>query len=90
VLAGRYCHACGQKRIEPQERRFSWFIEQLLKALTMADSRFLGSVGRVVFRPGALDGDWPALAKLPVFLLACGVAHMIYRAAQFLVAFSLS
>lgn len=76
ILAGRYCHACGQKRIEPEERRFSWFMGQLFKALTMADSRFLGSLGRLLFRPGTLDSDWLAgrrrrhLAPLSLFLIA--------------------
>ena len=75
-LAGRYCHACGQKRLEPQERRFSWFVGQLLKAFTMADSRFFGSIGRLLFRPGSLDRDWLAgrrrrhLAPLSLFLIA--------------------
>jgi hypothetical protein len=76
TLLGRYCHECGQKRIEPAERRFSWFVAQLAKALVMADSRLLRSLGRLLFRPGALDRAWLAgrrrthLAPLNLFLLA--------------------
>jgi hypothetical protein len=75
-LQGRFCHACGQKRIEPEERRLSWFFRQLVKALTMADGRLLGSLGRLMFRPGVLERDWLAgrrrrhLAPLSLFLIA--------------------
>lgn len=75
-LQGRFCHACGQKRIEPEERRLSWFFRQLVKAVTMADGRFLGSLGRLMFLPGALERDWLAgrrrrhLAPLSLFLIA--------------------
>jgi hypothetical protein len=76
TLRGRFCHECGQKSIEPEERRIGWFLAQLLKALTMVDGRFLGSLGRLVFRPGVLDRDWLAgrrrrhLAPLSLFLIA--------------------
>lgn len=76
TLAGRYCHECGQKRIEPRERRFSWFVAQFVRAVTMVDGRFLRSIGRLLFRPGSLDRDWmegrrrTSLAPLNLFLLA--------------------
>ena len=76
ALQGRFCHACGQKRIEPEERRLSWFLGQLFKAVTMADGRFLGSLKRLLFRPGILERDWLAgrrrryLAPLSLFLIA--------------------
>lgn len=76
VLQGRYCHACGQKRIEPEEQRFGWFLRQLVESLTMVDERFLGSLGRLLFRPGQLDRDWlegrrkRSLAPLSLFPIA--------------------
>jgi hypothetical protein len=76
LLQGRYCHGCGQKRIEPDELRIGWFMAQLVKALTMADGRFLGSIGRLLFLPGTLERDWLAgkrkrhLAPLSLFLIA--------------------
>lgn len=75
-LLGRFCHACGQKRIDASERRIAWFVGQLVKAVTMADGRFFGSLGRLLFRPGELDRDWLAgrrrrhLAPLSLFLIA--------------------
>lgn len=76
TLRGRFCHDCGQKRIEPAERRLGWFFQQLVEALTMVDRRFLGSIGQLLFRPGTLDRDWLAgrrrrhLAPLSLFLIA--------------------
>ncbi|NGX14789.1 DUF3667 domain-containing protein [Wenzhouxiangella sp. XN24] len=76
ILQGRYCHACGQRRIEPEERRLSWFFSQLVEAFTMADRRFLGSIARLMFKPGSLDRDWLEgrrrrnLAPLSLFLIA--------------------
>jgi hypothetical protein len=76
ALAGRYCHACGQKRIEARERRFRWFVAQFFRAVTMVDGRLLRSAGRLLFRPGALDRDWlhgrrrSNVAPLSLFLLA--------------------
>ena len=83
TLQGRYCHACGQKRIEPAEQRFSWFLRQMLESLTMIDERFLGSLGRLLFRPGRLDRDWMEgrrkrnLAPLSLFLIA-NVVYFFY------------
>lgn len=76
ALRGRFCHDCGQKRIEPAERRIGWFFGQLVEALTMVDRRFLGSIGRLLFQPGTLDRDWLAgrrrrhLGPLSLFLIA--------------------
>jgi hypothetical protein len=75
-LQGRFCHACGQKRIEPEERRFAWFVREFVRAVTLADSRLLRSLGRLIFRPGSLDRDWLEgrrrrnVAPLSLFLMA--------------------
>lgn len=83
ALQGRFCHTCGQKRIEPEEQRFSWFLRQLVESLTMLDERFLGSIGRLLLRPGRLDRDWLEgrrrrnLAPLSLFLIA-NVVYFFY------------
>ena len=82
-LTGRYCADCGQKRIEPDERKLSWFFKQLVEALTMVDERFLGSFTRLLFRPGRLEQDWFAgrrrrhLAPLTLFLIA-NLVYFLY------------
>jgi hypothetical protein len=76
TLLGRYCHECGQKQIEPAERRFTWFVAQLLREVALVDSRLARSLARLLFRPGTLDRDWLAArrkrnaAPLTLFLLA--------------------
>jgi hypothetical protein len=76
LLAGRFCHRCGQKRIEPAERRFSWFVAQAFRELALVDGRLFRSVGRLLLKPGVLDRDWLAgrrranMAPLSLFLLA--------------------
>jgi hypothetical protein len=55
ALLGRYCHECGQKQIEPAERRFTWFVAQLLREVALVDSRLARSLARLLFRPGTLD-----------------------------------
>lgn len=91
-LSGRYCAACGQKRIEPEERRVSWFIRQVVEATTMVDERFLGSLTRLMFRPGRLERAWLEgrrrrhLAPLTLFL----IANLIYFVYPPLTDFNLS
>ena len=76
ALVGRYCHECGQKRIEPRERRFAWFVQQVFRAVAMLDGRLPRSAGRLLLRPGRLDRDWLEgrrrvnVAPLSLFLLA--------------------
>ena len=91
-LADRFCHACGQKRIEPAERTLRHFLGQLLGALTDLDSRLLRSLGALVFRPGLLGAEWLAgrrahwLSPLALFLLV----NLLYFIAPPLSDFNLS
>lgn len=57
---GRWCHACGQKRIEPEERRLRWLVGQFTATLTDLDSRFLRSLRAMLLRPGLLGAEWLA------------------------------
>lgn len=75
-LAGRYCHACGQKRIEPEDRRFGHLFAQFVDALTNLDSRFWRSLRMLLFRPGRLSAEYLAgrraryMAPVALFLIA--------------------
>lgn len=74
-LSGRFCSACGQKRIEPDERRLAWFFEQLFASLLGTDGRLRRTLASFLLRPGELGAAWHAgrrtryLAPLGVFLL---------------------
>ena len=50
--------AKADEMVKGMEQRFSWFLRQLVESLAMVDERFLGSLGRLLFRPGRLDRDW--------------------------------
>jgi len=92
TLAGRFCHACGQKRIEPSERTLRHFAGQLFGALTDFDSRLLRSLAALVLRPGLLGAEWLAgrrsrwLSPLALFL----IVNLIYFIAPPMSDFNLS
>jgi hypothetical protein len=75
LLVGRWCHACGQKRIEPDERTVRWFLGEFFAALTNLDSRFMRSLVSLLTRPGQLAAEWMAgrrarwLPPIALFLL---------------------
>lgn len=59
-LQGRWCHACGQKRIEPEERTLRWLLGEFLAGLTNLDSKFLRSLRALLLQPGRLGAEWLA------------------------------
>ena len=75
ALTGRFCAACGQKRIEAAERRLSWFFHALFESALGVDGRLRRTVASFLLRPGELGAAWLAgqrtryLAPLGVFLL---------------------
>ena len=90
-LAGRYCAACGQKRIEPEERRLAWFFRALLESALGADGRLRRTLTSFLIRPGELGAAWLAgqrtrfLPPLGVFLLV----NLVYFLAPPLTDFNL-
>jgi uncharacterized membrane protein len=55
VFKGRYCNICGEKVIEPSERTFLTFLDNLLNAFTFLDGKFIKSLKLLVTRPGQLS-----------------------------------
>lgn len=90
-LSGRFCGACGQKRIEPQERRLSWFFRALLESAVGVDGRLRRTVASFLLRPGELGAAWLAgrrtryLSPLALFLLV----NLVYFVAPSLTDFNL-
>jgi len=74
-LAGRYCHACGQKRIEPGDRSLRALLGTFWHELTSLDGRALASFRDLLLRPGQVSAAWIAgrqqryLMPLTLFLL---------------------
>ena len=57
-LVGGYCHACGQKRFDEQDRRFSHLLRDFLESATDLDSRVWRSVRALLFQPGRLSREY--------------------------------
>ena len=57
-LYGDWCHACGQKRIEDDQRRLRWLVGQFVGKITSLDGKLPRSLLALVFRPGKLDTAW--------------------------------
>lgn len=55
MFKGRYCNLCGEKVIEPNERTFLTFLDNLLNAFTFLDGKFLRSLKLLILRPGQLS-----------------------------------
>ncbi|MBX2914604.1 MAG: DUF3667 domain-containing protein [Cyclobacteriaceae bacterium] len=55
MFKGRYCNICGEKVIEPSERSFLAFLDNLLNAFTFLDGKFITSLKLLVTRPGQLS-----------------------------------
>lgn len=55
MFKGRYCNVCGEKVIEPNERTFLTFLDNLLNAFTFLDGKFIKSLKLLVTRPGQLS-----------------------------------
>lgn len=76
ILAGAYCHACGQKRIDDQDRRLGHLLRQAFAVVTDLDGRFLRSLRALAFQPGRLSRDYLDgrrrrwMSPMALFLLA--------------------
>lgn len=55
---GKYCHNCGEKRVDYQERSLKYFLGQLLNAITFSDTKLLKSLKYLLFKPGFLAKEY--------------------------------
>lgn len=91
TLTGRFCSACGQKRIEAAERRLSWFAHALVGSLLGVEGRLRRSIASFLRRPGELGAAWLAgqrvrfASPLALFLLI----NLVYFVAPPLTDFNL-
>ena len=77
ALAGPYCHACGEKLVDP-EHDFSvrHFLEEAVEGFTHFDSRVARTFTALFAQPGHLTAELIAgrrvgyLKPIPMFLLA--------------------
>lgn len=76
ALAGRWCQSCGQKRLEPEDRKLKSLMGEFVSELTNLDGRVLRSFTWLIIRPGRLASDYLRgvrkryLSPVALFLLA--------------------
>lgn len=75
-LSSRYCGVCGQRALDPDERRIGHLLRDALGVLTNLDGRAWRTFIALVFRPGALSKDYVEgrrvywLSPIALFLIA--------------------
>jgi hypothetical protein len=57
-LHGKYCHACGQKRIEDRERTFRYFCYQFFGATFFLENNLIKNLWHLLTRPGFLAVEY--------------------------------
>ena len=55
---GYYCNVCGEKILLPQERSFKTFLNNILIAITFADSKFIKTLWWVIKKPGFISKEF--------------------------------
>ncbi|MBN8576715.1 MAG: DUF3667 domain-containing protein [Cytophagales bacterium] len=69
TFKGRYCNRCGEKILEPGERTFITFLNNLLNAFTFLDGKFVRSLKLVVLQPGQLSRNIAEGIRVPYMKL---------------------
>jgi len=57
-LTGKFCSACGQKRIEPSERKLFYFFKQFFGAAFFLENSFIRNLWKLLTKPGLLATDY--------------------------------
>ncbi|CAN5138443.1 hypothetical protein BH09BAC3_BH09BAC3_32050 [soil metagenome] len=55
---GIYCNICGEKVLIPADRSFRSFLNGILLAVTLADTRFIKTVWLIIRSPGGLSKEF--------------------------------
>ena len=55
---GLYCNLCGEKVIEPKDRKFGTFVSTVMMATTFVDNRFVKSLWPTITNPGFLSREY--------------------------------
>ncbi len=58
TFVGLYCNVCGEKVIEPKDRKFKTFLGSVLIATTFVDNKFAKSLWLTIKNPGFLSREY--------------------------------
>lgn len=53
-LEGSFCHVCGEKQIDAKDKRITYFIEELISSIFVADGKFFKTIKLLLTQPGEL------------------------------------
>jgi len=51
-LQGEYCARCGERKLEPELRKFSNLVGDLVESVTSLDGKLFKSLANLIFKPG--------------------------------------
>ena len=57
-LKGAFCYSCGEKRIEPKDKRIGHFLEEAISSVFVADGKFFKTIKELVTNPGELTNSF--------------------------------
>lgn len=87
-LQGKYCHACGEKKLNPGHDLSLWhFITETFEHFTHLDSKLLRSFWSLIAKPGFLTAEYIAgrrvryLKPLPLFVIAGVLFYLFFATA---------
>lgn len=58
TFQGTYCNVCGEKVLEPKDRKFSVFLSKVLISTTIVDNKFARSLWLTIRNPGFLSREY--------------------------------
>jgi hypothetical protein len=62
---GYYCNLCGEKVIEPKDRKFKSVLSNILISTTIVDNKFIKSLRLTIFKPGFLSREYVDGRRVP-------------------------
>ena len=65
ALAGAYCHACGEKRLDRHDYSFAHFAEHAVDTVTHFDLKVVRGAWSLLRRPGTMTADMLAGRRVP-------------------------
>ncbi|MBT1701720.1 DUF3667 domain-containing protein [Chryseosolibacter indicus] len=58
IFTGAYCNECGEKVLEPKDKSFRSFLNNIALTLTFSDNKFIKSLWHVISNPGFLSREF--------------------------------
>ena len=76
LFRGQFCHACGEKIVQPNEKSVGHFIGTLINEMTLLDGKFFRTIKLMLVRPGEVSYHYmngkrvPFLKPMSMFFIA--------------------